>query len=108
MLESSTIYLKEGMDTVVDKLDKILEQNTKVAILAEKQAANQVDLDKAALRIDKIEAKHSELSKQVSDFISFITGLTKLAYILWTSLGGVTFLLLVKILFFLGKGGFEP
>lgn len=108
VLENSYAYLKDSMNLVVDKLDKILEQNTKVAVLTEKQASHQLDLERAALRITEVEGKHTALSTQVGEFISFIRGVTKLAYILWTSLGATVFLLLVKILFFAGKGGFSP
>ena len=107
-LESSYSYLKDTMKEIVEKLNSILEQSTKVAILAEKQANYAIDLERAERRIVEVEAKYSTLHTQVSEFISFIRGLTKLAYILWTSLGAVVFLILIKILFFLGKQGFVP
>jgi len=107
-LESSYSYLKDTMKEIVEKLNSILEQSTKVAILAEKQANHAIDLERAERRIVEVEAKYSTLHTQVSEFISFIRGLTKLAYILWTSLGAVVFLILIKILFFLGKQGFMP
>ncbi len=107
-LESAYSYLKDTMKEIVEKLNSILEQSTKVAILAEKQANHAIDLERAEKRIVEVEAKYSTLHTQVSEFISFIRGLTKLAYILWTGLGAVVFLILIKILFFLGKQGFMP
>lgn len=107
VLESTYTQLKEGLCMVGGKLDLILEQNTKVAILAEKSASHQLDLDRAALRIIELNAKHDKLSEQVTKFISFIEGLTKLAYALWTSLGAVVFLILIKMLFFLSSEGMK-
>lgn len=108
MLESSHSHLKSSLDTVVDKLDKILEQNTKVAVLAEKQMSHQADIERAHFRIEQVEQKGEKLAVEVREFISFIRGLTKLAYVLWSSLGGAVFLLAIKILFFVGKQGFLP
>jgi hypothetical protein len=107
-LEGSHNYVKSAVDEIVGKLDKILEQNTRVAVLAEKQATHQVDLDRAYARISAVEEKHASLLQTVTTFISFISGLTKLAYVLWTTLSGVTLIILVKMLFFMGAKGFMP
>lgn len=107
-LEGTHNFLKGSIEEIKLTLSQILEQNTKIAVIAEKQASHQIDLERAELRIKEMEAKHLALYTQVSEFISFIRGLTKLAYILWSSLGAVVFLMLVKILFFVGKQGFVP
>lgn len=107
-LEGAHTFLKASVEEIVNKLDKILEQNTKIAVIAEKQANHQVDLERAETRIKDMEAKHLALYTQVSEFISFIRGLTKLAYVLWTSISAVVMLLLIKVMFFLGKSGFVP
>jgi hypothetical protein len=108
LLEGTHSFLKGAVEEIKGTLAQILEQNTKVAVIAEKQSNHQLELERAELRIKEIEIKHLTLHTQVSEFISFIRGLTKLAYILWTSLGAVVFLMLIKIMFFLGKTGFIP
>lgn len=118
-LEQSHTYLKETLGGMASKLDLILVQITKVAILEEKSSVQQIDINRAhnkistvetkhELLIDALEKKHDDLAVEVRDFVSFIRGLTKLAYILWSTLGGVVFLILVKILFFAGAHGFMP
>jgi hypothetical protein len=106
-LEGSHNYVKSAVEEIVGKLDKILEQNTKVAVLAEKQAMHAIDLDRVERRISSVEDKHATLLQTVTQFISFISGLTKLAYVLWTTLSGVTLIILIKMLFFMGKMGVE-
>lgn len=101
ILENSYSYLKQSFADIVDRLDKILEQNTKVAVLAEKQIIHQIDLEKASLRIDHIEKTHTLFATKVTEFMSFIEGITKLAYILWTSLGAIALISLIKVVFFL-------
>ena len=108
VLEGSHNFMKEGLQSIVNKLDDLLKQGEKVVIIAERQEAHRLDLEKAALRIKEVEKNHADLNKTVTEFISFINGLTKLAYILWTTLGALVMLMLIKILFFIGSIGFTP
>ncbi|MFZ4540066.1 hypothetical protein [Propionivibrio sp.] len=118
-LEQSHTFLKEALGGMSGKLDLILVQITKVAVLEEKSSVQQIDINRAHnkistveikhdLMIKALEDKHDDFAKIVLDFIAFTKGLTKLAYILWSSLGSVVFLILIKILFFAGNAGFTP
>lgn len=89
------------MGAVSTKLDLILAQITKVAILEEKHQNQGVDITRAHDKISKLEAKHDDLALEIRAFMNQMKGQSK---ILW-AIGSVVGMLLVKVLFFAANNG---
>lgn len=111
--------LQKSMDGVSTKLDLILAQITKVAVLEEKHSNQTVDLTRAHDKIGKLEKELDEkagslkreldeLSKEARGFINHTNGMAKMAWLLWTCLGAGVVTLFVKVLFFASAHGMTP
>lgn len=92
--------LKKSMEVVSTKLDLILAQITKVAILEERHNGSTADINRAHLYIANLEKEVKTLSTEVRDYISESRGMAKMAWALWTLLSGGMGMMLAKIFFF--------
>ena len=101
MAEKSVETVERTMENVSTKLDLILAQITKVAILEEKHHNQTVDVTRAHDKINKQEIKHDALALEIRAFMNQMKGQSK---VLW-ALGGVVGVLLVKVLFFAANNG---
>lgn len=89
------------MEAVSTKLDLILAQITKVAILEEKHSNLIIDNDRAHKKIGDLGKEMSDLAKETRAFINYSQGRDK---VLW-AIGAGVLLLGVKVLFFAASHG---
>lgn len=108
LMEQAVIGLKSTNEGITTKLDLILAQITKIALLEQKHETQEMDINRMESRIGQIEARHEEFSRETRSFISEFKGMSKLSGILWASLGGTTIALLIKVLFFMAQQGVTP
>lgn len=92
------------MEAVSGKLDLILAQITRVAILEEKHTTQQVDVTRAHARIATLESSLNSLSVEAREFINYSKGRDK---VLW-AIGGGLAMLTIKVLFFAASHGMTP
>lgn len=92
------------MEAVSGKLDLILAQITRVAILEEKHTTQQVDVTRAHTRIATLESSLNSLSVEAREFINYSKGRDK---VLW-AIGGGLAMLAIKVLFFAASHGMTP
>lgn len=104
LTERSVSSMERTMEAVSTKLDLILAQITRVAILEEKHTNQQSDLNRAHSKIADLSSKHDTLAEEIRAFMNFAKGQGK---VLW-ALGGVVGLLLIKVLFFAAGQGMTP
>ena len=97
----SLMHTNEGMTT---KLDLILAQVTKVAILEERHNNQQVDVTRAHAKIGAVEKDLETMSREARNFISYSQGRDK---VLW-AIGVAVMVLFVKVLFFTAATGMKP
>jgi len=93
--------LSEGID---EKLDKILEEVTKVAVLEERHNSATADIDRAHEKVRIMEVKHDALAIETREFTNQTKGMIR---IVW-AIAGVVGMLLVKVLFFAASHGVTP
>ena len=72
--------LKKTMEGVSTKLDLILAQITKVAILEEKHSNSTADINRAHIYIANLEKEVKVLSEEVRAYISESKGMAKMAW----------------------------
>jgi vacuolar-type H+-ATPase subunit D/Vma8 len=108
LLEQSFQQIPRSMDSVNAKMDMILVQITKVAILEEKHRSQQLDIAHAHDKLVSLEQKHDGLQKEVMQFINEARGMARMAWVVWTLLGTTVVALLVKMLFFAASSGMHP
>lgn len=87
----------EGVST---KLDLILAQITRVAILEEKHSNSAADITRAHDKIAVVEQELETLSREVRDYMAYSRGVTRTAWAIWTLMGSGLGAMLLKILFF--------
>lgn len=104
LTEKSVVGMERVMEAVSTKLDLILAQITKVAILEEKHSNLIIDNDRAHKKISDLAEKVDVLAVETRKFISYSEGRDK---VLW-ALGAVVLALLVKALFFAASHGMTP
>lgn len=104
LTERSVNTMERTMDAVSTKLDLILAQITKVAILEEKHSNLIIDNDRAHKKISDLGTKFDALAEESRAFMNFSKGQNK---VLW-ALGGVVGVLLIKVLFFTAQHGMTP
>ena len=107
-LEHASQTLKEAISGMTIKLDLILAQVTKVAILEEKHNTQQLDLSRLYTRVETLNDKHETLSVESREFSNIVKGMGRMAWALWSVLGATVLVLFIKILFFMGKNGVTP
>ena len=104
MAERNLSSVEKVMDAVSTKLDLILAQITKVAILEEKHSALIVDNDRAHKKISDLAEKFDRLAEESRAFMNYSKGQQK---VMW-AIGGVVMALVVKALFFAANNGMTP
>jgi multidrug resistance efflux pump len=92
--------MKQTLEAVSTKLDLILAQITKVAILEERHTNSAVEINKAHSNINLLKTEVDVLSKEVREFINQTKGMTKMAWAIWTILSGGMGMMLAKLFFF--------
>ena len=104
LTEQAVMSIKHTSEGMTTKLDLILAQITKVAILEEKHSNLLIDNDRAHKKIETVNREVEELAKETRAFISYSQGRDK---VLW-ALGAVVLGLFVKALFFASSHGMTP
>lgn len=104
LLEQSAGQTQRTMEAVSTKLDLILAQITKIALLEQKHDNSTLDINRAHTKIEQLAKEVDALAIETRNFISYSKGMTK---VIW-SIGGVVFALLVKVLFFAASNGMTP
>ena len=104
LTEKSVAGMERVMEAVSTKLDLILAQITKVAILEEKHSNLIIDNDRAHKKISDLADKVDVLAVETRKFISYSEGRDK---VLW-ALGAVVLGLFIKVLFFTSSHGMTP
>lgn len=104
LTEQAVMSIKQTSEGMTTKLDLILAQITRVAILEEKHQTQQVDVTRAHAKIQANEHTLETLARETRDFISYSQGRDK---VLWV-LGGAVMGLFIKVLFFTSHLGMTP
>ena len=104
MAERKLSSVEKVMDAVSTKLDLILAQITKVAILEEKHSNLIIDNDRAHKKISDLTDKFDKLAEETKAFMNYSKGQNK---VLW-AIGGVVMALVIKALFFAANNGMTP
>lgn len=99
MLEQRDQMIVDSLNKLEGKVDLILMQITKVAVLEVSHANQNEAIARSFKRIEDLEASLKNLSKESSDFISYTKGMAKMAMIMWGILTGAVSLLGIKIIF---------
>ena len=81
-LEHASQTLKEAISGMTIKLDLILAQVTKVAILEEKHNTQQLDLNRLYTRVETLNDKHETLSVESREFSNIVKGMGRVAWAL--------------------------
>jgi len=108
--------MQDSLKEMASDIKQILLQITKVAVLEAQHQSSQADIDRAHKYVADLEKKHDmdhhEVEKSIKDlsietqaFINQTKGFNKAVGWMSTILGGTSFILLIKILFFLGAHG---
>jgi hypothetical protein len=114
--EPVVAMLQRSLADMASDIKQVLIQITKVAVLEAQHQASQADIDRAHKYVADLEKKHDSDQKEVEDsikslsvetqaFINQTKGFNKAVGWMFTILGGTSFILLIKILFFLGANG---
>ena len=101
LIEQNNAHTRTTMESVSTKLDLILAQITRVAILEEKHQAQQIDVTRAHARVGALELTVNALAIETRAFINYSKGRDR---VLW-AIGAGVLLLAIKVLFFAANNG---
>lgn len=101
LTEQSVASLKQTNEGITTKLDLILAQVTRVALLEEKHTTLMTDNNRAHSKISSLEKDIEELGRESREFINYTKGQNK---ILW-GIGAVVATLFIKVVFFAAVTG---
>lgn len=104
LTEQAVQEFKEVTQGMTAKLDLILAQITRVAVLEEKHSMQQLDVTRAHARIQRQEDALTTLANETRAFINYTKGVTR---VLWV-LAGAVGVLFIKVLFFAAASGMTP
>lgn len=105
-LEEKDKTLQDTMTRIEVKLDMVVLQISKIAVLEEKHSTHAATIDRIFARMSTLEKscesslkdlarEHTSLKENTEKFINHTNGLAKGAFLLWTLMGtGLGFLLL--------------
>ena len=99
MLEERDKMIVESLSKQDMKLDMILSQVTKVAVLENNHQHHSSGLERAFKQIQKHEDELDSLSKEVKDFIAHTRGMARMAWDLRGFLSGTVGILGIKLVF---------
>ena len=91
--------MKNTLEGVSTKLDLILAQITKVAILEERHTNSTLDINRAHAYIADLREDVDTLSKEVREFINYSKGAARTAWAVWSFMGATVLAVLGKVLF---------
>lgn len=101
LTEQSVASLKQTNEGITTKLDLILAQVTRVALLEEKHTTLMMDNNRAHDKIGNLEKDADRLGIECREFINYTKGQNK---ILW-GIGAVVATLFIKVVFFAAGNG---
>lgn len=104
LTEQAVLSLKQTNEGLTTKMDLLLAQMTKIALLEERNITQQVDLGRAHAKIDSNSEKFDNLALESRAFMNYTKGQNK---ILW-AIGAAVAALVVKALFFAANHGMTP
>lgn len=104
MVERNVSSVEKVMDAVSTKLDLILAQITKVAILEEKHSNLIIDNDRAHKKISDLTDKFDRLAEESRAFMNYSKGQQKIMWAIGTAVAA----LIMKALFFAANHGMTP
>ena len=104
LTEQAVMSLKQTNEGITTKLDLLLAQMTKVALLEERHVTQQQDLTRAHSKIESTNKELDELAVETRKFIAYSQGQDK---VLW-AIGAVVLALVTKALFFAANAGMTP
>jgi len=96
--------IKRSMESVSTKLDLILAQITKVAILEERHSNSVEDINRAHVYIETLEGELKTLAAEVRDFMAHSRGMMRMGWVIWTILSSGLGMMLAKLFFFMPPG----
>ncbi len=103
-LEAQDSTIKESLNKFENKLDLILLQISKVAVLEANHGHQNEAIGRAFERIESVEKTLADVNR----FVHRTEGMAKMAYILWGALGSGLVMLAIKVMFFMGSHGVTP
>lgn len=104
LTEQAVMSIKQTNEGITTKLDLLLAQMTKVALLEERHITQQLDLTRAHTKIEENSKRLENLADESRAFMNYSKGQAK---ILW-AIGGTVMALLIKALFFASSHGMTP
>lgn len=104
LTEQAVLSIKATNEGLTTKMDLLLAQMTKVALLEERNITQQVDITRAHKKIEDLEKKHDDLATEIRAFMNYSKGQQK---VMW-AIGGIVMALVVKALFFAANNGMTP
>lgn len=104
LCEQSLASLKQTNEGITTKLDLILAQITRVALLEEKHTNLMADNNRAHSKIAELAKDHNKLSEEIRAFMNYTKGQNK---VLWW-IGGIVAGLFIKVVFFAAGNGMTP
>lgn len=102
--DQSLASLKQTNEGITTKLDLILAQITRVALLEEKHTNLMTDNNRAHSKIGCLEKTVEDLARESRDFMAYTKGQNKA---LWW-IGGIVAALFIKVVFFAAGNGMTP
>ena len=100
ILEQRDQMIVEALQKMDGKVDLILMQVTKVAVLEVNHSNHNEALGRAFSRIETLEKDNAALAKEAREFINEVKGMAKMGYWVWGLMGTGLGAMLVKVLFF--------
>lgn len=104
LTEQAVLSLKATNEGLTTKMDLLLAQMTKVALLEERNITQQVDITRAHKKIEDLEDKHDALATEIRAFMNYSKGQQKIMWAIGTAVAA----LIVKALFFAANHGMTP
>lgn len=97
-LETQYDYITPLMNKMDNKLDKVIVGLGRVELLELKHSNHSESIDRAFTRIELVEKQVESTAKVLSDLLSQIKGMTRLAMVLWAGTGATVIYLFNKVL----------
>jgi hypothetical protein len=86
-LEAQHDYTLPMIGKMDGKLDQLLVALSRVEVLENNHSTQNEALDRAFGRIESVERQVTDTTRALSDLLSQIKGMTRLAMVLWTIMG---------------------
>lgn len=96
-LESENGHITPVIASISSKLDQVIIGLGRVELLEVKHNNHAEALTRAFTRIENIEKQVAETSRVLADTLSQIKGMTRVAVVLWTVMGGFVGFIITKV-----------